>query len=498
MGAPPLSRTGAPTADRRARIVVIGGGISGLAAAHRVVERGGGSVDVLLLEASGRLGGVIATEHRGPFVLEGGPDSFISEKPEAIALCRRIGLEEQLLPTNDANRRTLIVSGGRLIPLPDGFQLLGPTRILPFVLSPVLSWRGKLAAAKDFFLPRGGPPPGGDESLASFVRRRLGNEVLERLAQPLVGGIYTADAERLSLASTMPRFLELERTHRSVILGLRAQARRAGATASSGMSGARFGLFVTLRDGMTTLVNALAARLPEGAIRIHAAVRSLIRGPASTDGAAWRIALASGEEIAADAVVVASPAPVAGRLLRDADATVADLLEGVECASSAVITLAFRRDQVPNPPRAFGFVVPGSEHRRVIAGSFTDVKYSGRAPADTVLLRLFAGGALQPQQFALDDEALVRAARDELRELLGIAAEPVLTWVQRWPKSMPQYQVGHSGRVAEVERRVGALPGLALAGNAYHGVGLADCVRSGESAAEMLLGFLTERRSTGA
>lgn len=478
----------------RRRLVVIGGGITGLAAANRVVEQCGSELEVVLLEASGRLGGVIATEHRGPFVLEGGPDSFISEKPEAIALCRRIGLEDQLLPTNDANRRTLIVSGGKLVPLPDGFQLLGPTRILPFLLSPVLSWRGKLAAAKDLLLPRGGPPAGGDESLASFVRRRLGEEVLERLAQPLVGGIYTADAETLSLASTMPRFLELERTHRSVILGLRAQAKRAGAASASGTSGARFGLFVTLRDGMTTMVSALAARLPAGTVRMNTPVRSVVRVAAPDDGhPRWSVTLASGDAITADAVIVALPAPVAGRLLHDADASLGAILRDVACASSAVITLAFRRDQVPNPPRAFGFVVPGPEKRRVIAGSFTDVKYAGRAPADTVLLRLFAGGALQPQQFALDDEALVRAARDELRELLGIAAEPVLTWVQRWPESMPQYRVGHAGRIAEAEQRAAAMPGLALAGNAYHGVGLADCVRSGEAAADTMARFLATR-----
>lgn len=482
-----------PRGSRRRRLVVIGGGITGLAAANRAVEQRGSDVEILLLEASGRVGGVISTEHRGPFLLEGGPDSFISEKPEAIELCRRIGLEAQLLPTNDANRRTLIVSGGRLVPLPDGFQLLGPTRILPFLRSPVLSWRGKLAAAKDLVLPRGGPPPDGDESLASFVRRRLGDEVLERLAQPLVGGIYTADAETLSLASTMPRFLELERTHRSVILGLRAQAQRAGVAAASGTSGARFGLFVTLRDGMTTLVEALAARLPAGAIRLNAAVRSVERALPDAAEGPWRVTLAGGEQLAADAVVVASPAPVAGRLLHEADPALGAILQGVTCASSAVVTLAFRRDQVPSPPRAFGFVVPAPEKRRVIAGSFTDVKYAGRAPADTVLLRLFAGGALQPQQFALDDQALVRAARDELRELLGIVAEPILTWVQRWPESMPQYRVGHAGRIAEAERRAAAMPGLALAGNAYHGVGLADCVRSGEAAADAMVRFLADR-----
>lgn len=498
MGTPPVTGHGTDARRRRARLVVVGGGITGLAAANRAVERGGVDADVLLLEAGERLGGVISTERRGPFLLEGGPDSFISEKPEAIELCRRIGLEDQLLPTNDANRRTLIVRGGRLIPLPDGFQLLGPTRILPFLRSPVLSWRGKLAAAKDLLLPRGGPPPDGDESLASFVRRRLGTEVLERLAQPLVGGIYTADAETLSLATTMPRFLQLERTHRSVILGLRAQARRAGTAAAAGTSGARFGLFVTLRDGMATLVSALAARLPEGTVRLDAAVRSIAPGRQAAHGSAWVVTLASGEEIAADAVVVASPAPVAGRLLQEADAALGGLLQQIRCASSAVVTLAFRRDQVPDPPRAFGFVVPGSEHRRVIAGSFTDVKYAGRAPADTVLLRLFVGGALQPEQFALDDEALVRGACDELGALLGIAAEPVLTWVQRWPESMPQYLVGHARRVAEAGRRAAALPGLALAGNAYHGVGLADCVRSGEAAADALVGYLDRRRSASA
>ncbi|MBY0277749.1 protoporphyrinogen oxidase [Candidatus Binatia bacterium] len=472
---------------------MVGGGITGLAAANRAVERGGDGVEVVLLESNARLGGVISTERRGDFLLEGGPDSFISEKPEAIALCRRIGLEDQLLPTNDANRRTLIVSDGKLIPLPDGFQLLGPTRILPFLLSPVLSWRGKLAAAKDLLLPRGGPPPGGDESLASFVRRRLGNEVLERLAQPLVGGIYTADAETLSLASTMPRFLELERSHRSVILGLRAQARRSGAAAAAGTSGARFGLFVTLRDGMATLVDALAARLPAGTIRMETPVRSIVRRDTGGDAASWELRLANDERIAADAIVVATPAPVAGRLLHEAEPALGEILSSVRCASSAVVTLAFRRDQVPDPPRAFGFVVPGPENRRVIAGSFTDVKYASRAPADTVLLRLFAGGALKPEQFALDDAALVRSARDELAELLGIVAEPLLSWVQRWPESMPQYQVGHAARIADAERRAADLPGLALAGNAYHGVGLADCVRSGEAAADAMTGFLVER-----
>lgn len=491
-----VSAGGAPA---RPRLVVIGGGITGLAAAHRAVERFPGACDVVLLEAGDRVGGVIATERRGDLLLEGGPDSFITEKPAAIELCRRVGLADQLLPTNDHNRRTLLVRDGRLVALPDGFQLLGPTRLLPFALSPVLSLRGKLAAAKDLLLPRGGPPPGGDESLASFVRRRLGREVLERLAQPLAGGIYTADPETLSLAATMPRFLELERTHRSVILGLRAQARRAGA-AATGTSGARFGLFVTLRDGMSTLPVTLATRLGDR-VRLRAPVRAIVPPAGASSAAAaggWHVALASGEDLTADALIVAVPAPAAGSLLRDVDAELARDLGTIAYASSAVVTLAYRRDQVPDPPRAFGFVVPATERRRVIAGSFTDVKYAGRAPADMMLLRLFVGGALQPELFALDDDAILRAAREELRDLLGIVAEPTLSWLQRWPSSMPQYHVGHAGRVAAIERRVAMHPGLALAGNAYHGVGLADCVRSGEAATDSLLARLAAGGRSGA
>ncbi|MEW6272215.1 MAG: protoporphyrinogen oxidase, partial [Thermodesulfobacteriota bacterium] len=318
-------------ARRPARLVVVGGGVTGLAAAHRALERTPrGELDVVVLEATARVGGVVATQRRGGFVVEGGPDSFITEKPAAIELCRRLGLGDQLLPTNDRWRRTLVVRDGRLVALPEGFQLLGPTRILPFLLSPVLSLRGKLAAAKDLVLPRGGPPPGGDESLAHFVRRRLGREVLERLAQPLAGGIYTADPETLSLASTMPRFLELERRHRSVILGLRAQARRAGATAAA--SGARFGLFVTLQNGMESMIEGLAARLPQGAVRTNARVRALRPAPAAD--AAWGVVLEGGEVLAADAVVLALPGPAAGALLEPLDPELGHALRAIAYASS--------------------------------------------------------------------------------------------------------------------------------------------------------------------
>ena len=472
---------------KRPRVIVVGGGISGLAAAHRIVERGMGRVDVTLFEASPRLGGVIATERIGNRLLEGGPDSLIVEKPWAAELCRRIGLGDELIPPNAGSRRTLVVHRGRLEPLPDAFQLMAPGRIGPFLRTPILSWPGKLAALKDLVLPRGGPPPGGDESLASFVRRRLGQEVLERIAQPLIGGIYTADPETLSLAATMPRFLEMERTHRSVIAALLRQNRHASA---AGTSGARFALFLTLRGGIGTLVDALASRLPQGTVRTGTPVAGLDREPE-----AWRVRLADGSSEHADAVVMALPAPRAAEVLGGVDASLASGMRENQYASSAIVSLVYRRADLPRPVDAFGFVVPHVEGRRLIAASFSSVKFPGRVPDGELVVRVFVGGALQPDLFRLDDEEIARATREELRDLLGVRSEPLLTRIWRHPESMPQYRVGHPSRVAALRERAGRHPGLALAGNAYEGVGLADCVKSGEAAADALLAELEKNQT---
>jgi protoporphyrinogen/coproporphyrinogen III oxidase len=475
----------------RARVAVVGGGISGLAAAHRIVECGGGRVDVTLFEGSSRLGGVIATERAGERLLESGPDSFLAEKPWAAELCRRIGLGDELIPPNAGSRRTLVVHRGRLEPLPEAFQLMAPGRIGPFLRTPILSWPGKLAALKDLVLPRGGPAPDGDESLASFVRRRLGQEVLDRIAQPLIGGIYTADPETLSLAATMPRFLEMERKHRSVIAALLAQNR---GTAGDGTSGARFALFLTLRGGIGELVSALAARLPEGSLRMSTPVVGLAR-----EAGGWRLHLGDGSSERADAVVMALPAPRAAEVLTSLDPDLAARLREIVYASSAIVSLVYRRADLPRPVDAFGFVVPHIERRRLIAASFSSIKFPGRAPDDELILRIFVGGALQPELFGLDDEAIAQATREELRDLLGVRSEPLLTRIRRHPESMPQYRVGHPGRVAALRAHAARHAGLALAGNAYEGVGLADCVKSGEAAADALLAELgkTETLRTG-
>jgi oxygen-dependent protoporphyrinogen oxidase len=464
------------------KLAVVGGGIAGLAAAHRAVEwarERDRPLDLTLIEAADRLGGTIRTERHEGFLVEWGPDSFLSEKPWALDLCRRLGIEDRLVRTDDRFRRTFVVWGGRLHPLPDGFQLLAPTRLGPFVASDLFSWSGKLRMGLDLVLPRGGDP---DESLGGFVRRRLGREALERVAQPLVAGIYTADPDDLSLAATMPRFLELERRERSVILAMWRAARRAPA-ATAGASGARWSLFVTFAGGMEELTRELTARLPPGSVRLDARATGVM--PA--DGR-WQIAVAGSGAMAADAVILAPEAHQVARMVRYLDPGLAHLLEGIPYASSATVTLAYRRADVAHPLDGFGFVVPRAEGRPIIACTFSSVKYPGRAPEGSVLLRVFLGGALDEGILGRSDEALIAAARGELALLLGARGEPLFVRVARYPSAMPQYHVGHLARVEAIEQCVRRHPGLALVGGAYRGVGIADCVRSGEAAAERLLG----------
>lgn len=475
---------------RPRRVVVVGGGIAGLAAAHRLLELardGGWALDVTLLEATDRLGGTIRTEAADGFLLEAGPDSFVSEKPWALALAERIGLGPRLRRTDDRHRRTYVVRRGRLVPLPEGFVLLAPARVGPVLASPVFSLGGKLRMGLDLVLPR--RRGGGDESLGSFVRRRLGRQVLERVAQPLVGGIYTADPDRLSLAATMPRFLALEREHRSLILGLR---RAAPSRDAAGASGARWSLFVTLAGGMEELVRALAARLPAGAVRLGVAVTTVTRR-----GSGWTVRTGDGDALDADGVVLAGPAPGMAGVVREADHTLAGLLAGIGYASSATVALAYPRRAIRHPLDGFGFVVPRVERRPSVACTFSSVKYPGRAPEGWVLLRVFLGGAGQPETLHHDDAALVRLAHEDVAALLGIDHPPVLSRLWRHPRSMPQYEVGHLDRVAAIEARLEALPGLVLAGGAYRGVGIPDCIRSGELAAERLAGAEPPRGEGG-
>jgi len=463
-------------------IAVIGGGISGLAAAFRLRELAP-ELPVTLYEAGPRLGGVLHTEREQGYLLEGSADNFITNPPEGLELCRRLGLEDQLLPTNAELRGAEIVRQGKLYRVPEGFMLMAPHDAWQVWRSPILSWPGKLRLLSECLVRRRASSLQ-DESLASFVQRRLGREAFERLVQPLVGGIYTADAEKLSMAAALPRFWKMEQIHGGLMRAV-WKGRKQAENGSAG-SGARYSLFVTLCDGMSQLVEALATRIGQARTRLQTPVNALER---MEEG--WRLTLADGSTAQHGAVIVATPAYHAAALLRGLDGPLADELDGIPYAGAVLALAGYRLDQIARPPRSFGFVVPAVERREILAASFSSLKFPGRAPEGRILIRVFLGGAMRPDQLLLDDAQVKSVVRRELGELLGVTGEPELFRVQRWPKAMPQYHVGHLDRMARVADRMAAFPSLALAGNAYTGVGIPQSVASGTVAAERAYAHLS-------
>jgi oxygen-dependent protoporphyrinogen oxidase len=480
--------------DSRRRAAIIGGGIAGLAAAHRLLELAtadGAPLDVALYESSSRAGGALETMRTDGYVIETGADSFLSEKPWALALAERLGLSPEVIGTQARLRKTFVVRRGRLVSIPEGFSLLAPAFIGPLLKSPLFSPMGKARIMLEPFIPRRAHDAEHDESLAGFVTRRLGREVLDRVAQPLAGGIYTADPTTLSIGATMPRFIEMEARYGSLIRGLRAAARTAAEFRRD--SGARWSLFVSFKGGIGALVDALTARLGDS-IRYRARVIALEHPDNRADPAArWRLRFDDGSTADADTVVCAAPAYAIAPLLAPHHAKLAAMLSRISYASAATVNMAFREADFPQLPAGFGFVVPIAEHRRIIAGSFSSLKFAGRAPEGMILARVFLGGALQTETMALDDAAMLSAARAELASLLSVTAAPTLSYVRRWPEAMPQYMVGHLTRIAEIERAAASLDGIRLTGAYLRGVGIPDCVRSGESAAEAAFAGLMAR-----
>lgn len=456
-------------------VVVVGGGIAGLAAAHRLIGLAP-KVAVTVIEARPRFGGTIVTERTDGFVIEGGPDSFLAAKPRGIELCEELGLAERLQGTAPRRRRAFVLRKGHLHDLPEGLTGLIPTRLGPMLRSRLFSPVGKARLALDYVLP---PLAGdADEALAAFVRRRLGPEVYDRLVEPLMAGIYAGDGERLSLAATFPQLRRAELTHGSLIKGIVAARRSAFAPGGSRPA------FLTPSGGLGELIDTLTRALEAAGVRLETG-RPAVRIesiPSSRDGR-YRIVFAHCGALEADAVVVAVPAPAAGQLLRLVDPALAADLGAIPHASSAIVTLGYRRDDVPHPLDGYGYVVPRAERRPVLACTWSSAKWAHRAPPNRVLLRVFVGRFGQDEAVAGDDGALIGLARGEIREVLGVEAAPLLDRVHRWPAAMPQYVLGHLDRVAAIERGLDNLPGLQLAGNAYRGVGIPDCIASGEAAA---------------
>jgi oxygen-dependent protoporphyrinogen oxidase len=459
------------------RVAVLGGGISGLAAAHRLTQLLPHAT-FELFEASDRLGGVLHTVERDGYLIEQSADNFLVKPAAGTELCGEVGLADQLLTTNEARRRAFVVRGGRLVPIPEGFYLMSPRRLWPFLASPILTLRGKLRMFVEPFIRRAAADA--DESVASFARRRLGNEVFEQLVQPLVAGIYTADPEQLSMAATMPQFLEYERAQGGLLRSTLQLSKKNRTATSENASGARYGLFVAPQRGMTSFIAALQSRLPRTTLRLN----TVVSGISLHDGRRWQVDATNEPPATFDAVVIALPSYAAACVLASCDSQLAAELDAIQYSGCAVVSLGFARKQIGHALDGFGFVVPRSERRRIIAGSFASLKFAGRAPADQVLIRVFIGGALQPELLNLTDVELVQVARQELGELLHTPGEPLVTDVARWPRSMPQYHLGHLDRVGRIEELVAKHTTLAVAGNAYRGVGIPQGIARGRAAAE--------------
>ncbi len=460
------------------RIVVVGGGISGLAAAFYLSQarQAGAPLEEYLVEASSRLGGALRSERVDGCLVEAGADSFLTEKPEAMELCRQLGLGGQLLGSNDRQRRTLILHRGRLVPLPEGLEFLVPTRPWAVARTPLLSLADKLALATEVFhRPRRNQP---DESVADFLGRHFSRGLVESIADPLLSAVYGGDSASLSAAAVLPRFVQLEKKHGSLIRGMRAVARERRTKAAT----PRLSLFTTLRDGLGSLVEALRQRLEKDRVLCGRRVLAL---ESTADG--YRVQLDGKDSLPAASALLALPAPEAARLLRPLDTVVAEGLTAIPYSSSLIMALGYDARAVSSLPGGFGFLVPRKETYRLRACTFVGQKFPGRVPSNRVLLRCFLGGVRDEAVLELNDAAATGLVQEELRAILGISAEPLFARVYRWRKALAQYTVGHHQRLEAIQGRLAKRRGLFLCGNAYQGIGISDCVRSAKAAVDACL-----------
>lgn len=458
------------------RVAIIGGGISGLSAAFALEEhRLAGRVEYVLYESSPRLGGVLRTEHIQGCIVEAGPDSFISEKPWAADLCRALGLGDQLIGSNDADRKTYILVRGRLIPMPDGLMFMVPTKILPTGFSPLFSWGTKIRMAREWMHPP--HAAGGDESVASMVERHYGAEMVDRLADPLLSGVYGGEAASLSVRAVLPRFAEMERTHGS--LGRAVLAARTKMPRPENKPAPP--LFTSLNDGMQQLAETLVPRLDQASLLTNTPVQSI-----RSEAGGWAVSTGLKSD-RFDAVILALPTHAAARLLSTTGPALSAELAAVQYTSSITVGLGYGRDVRESLPPGFGFLVPRSEGKRLLAATFVHNKFPHRAPNDRAVLRCFFAGANAENVWQLSDDAIIAVVRNELQQILGLRAVPLFARVYKWKSAMAQYGVGHLERLDRIERLRQQLPGLALAGNGYRGIGVPDCVRSGQEAAKQVL-----------
>lgn len=472
--------------DTPFHVTIVGGGVTGLSAAWFVQESArteGLNLSYTLLERASRWGGKIHTEEVGgfgdrPFIVEAGPDSFITQKPWALQLALRLGMEERLLPTNDERRKVFVLNDGTPTPLPDGVMLIVPTEFKPFALSPLISPLGKLRMGMELFIPA--KRDGEDETLADFIMRRLGSEALDKIAEPLLSGIYNAEAERQSLLATFPRFRALEEKHGSLIKGMLAARSARNASSRQSHNGQRApSAFVSFRDGMYELVDEIQFRL-NGDCRLNTAVTQI----RWHDGR-YALSLSDGSRLQTDALILAVPAYVAAGLLQDVAPQAASELRQIRYVSTGTVSVGFKANEISHPLDGFGLLIPRSEERPLNALTWTSTKFDHRSPQEYVLLRAFFGGSRRPEMMGVSDEELAATVRAELQDLMGITADPVFHRIYRWFNANPQYDVGHLQRVQDIED---ALPSnLYVTGSPYRGIGIPDCVHQAQQTVQLCI-----------
>ena len=473
--------------NRPHTVVIVGGGISGLATAFAVQEQAaaqGLSLQCTVLESDSSWGGKIVTHRIGDLVTEAGPDSFLSQKQAGLELCAKLGLTDQLINTNETGKRAFVLHGGRLHELPEGLVSFVPKQLGPFLRSGLLSWTGLARMGLDVLLPRG--PSDGDESLASFFRRRFGTQAFERVLEPLMAGIYAGDAEQMSLKATFPRFFELEQRHGSIIRGMTAEKQQAPLIS---LIGSKRTMFVSLKNGLSDLVMALRTRLEQQGVACRLGCRVDALRVRSHQPGRWMydLILNEGPAVSAESVVLATPAYVSADLLRPLTPIAGGLLDMIPYASTATIAMAYPAEQVAGVVEGFGFIVPRIEGRDLIAATWTSLKWPHRAPAGQVLIRCYVGGVGRETILQLNDTELMARVRAELSVLCGITANPTYVEVNRWWKAMPQYTLGHLNRLSQLDAALSRYPGLVLTGAGYRGVGIPDCIRDGAVAADHIV-----------
>ena len=515
------------------RVIIVGGGIAGLAAAYRLTKTAP-EAQITLIESDDRLGGKVVTDRVEGFVIEGGPDTFLSYKPRGIGLCRELGLEDRLHGTNEKIRRTYVMRQGKLYDLPEGLTGLIPSRFGPLAKSRLISPWGKLRMGLDYFIPP--KSLNGDESLAQFVERRLGRELYDRMIEPLMSGIYAGDGEQLSLGATFPQLRQTELEHGSLVKGMLAAKKKAAHSSTPASSrvarsasaqnagGKKWAAFVTPETGLAEIVEALQAQLKGIEIRLNTRVKKVepsplpqttrdLRQPSpykeegafpspfpypqsggtagrQGEGRGMRVELENGETLEADAAILATPAYVTAQLVADLDPEMAAALRGIPYASTVTLSVAYPLSDIPKPLNAYGYIIPRAEGRSILACTWTSTKFPHRAAEGYGLIRAFIGRAGDDDVLNQTDDELLQMVRDELHDVLGITAKPLLYRIFRWPQAMPQYTLGHLDRVAVIDRRLAEHRGLYVAGNAYRGIGLPDCIASGEAAATTAVKYL--------